>query len=669
MMKLVQKRTCIGTLLLGLALVLMIDTASAEGTYLRPSGDSNSRLEIKGAIVGDDVTTVLFWTWPDRGDPDFKKTCPVNFYTVAVNSDLSHGEPTLAAKGVCTGLSLAHAGLLESGASKLVSGDRLEEWLDGEQISNTTFTSMKELGTLRVEASEMGSQYFDFSPSGDVVMAILVSGYSASDWPGVSAVVASLKPDNEKRWLLKLNQTNEQFMMDRLWAADDGGALLSISVTDTSSMVPDPQTQLLVVSAEGVSSTIQLMNVAEQFDMNSIRPGSEEDMQKFFAHQKNNRSEAIKKLSARARDGGGFDVLIWRESPVESRTGQFLLRIGSNGSVESEFFLGSVIEDHGLDNWFDFSVAGGQLVLLSKVQATQKGVQSRRKTWGQTAISRIDLESQKADSRLVPLDRQYLEDAMNAGDEGQQYLEARPDSTPVLLTYLGGVPLALGQRYTKGGSQLHLQEMNGDLMAFTEAYDRQQTKIAKEQQTAQKKADRSARETQLAQDTQSITGMSQDEFDGLDDKEQMQILMQDGNMEAVMAAVMKQAQAAQSGMTPEQQAQMQQIMQGNGMQMPANTMPDTHTTESVPAEQPEEILTVDSLQRGHIQYRSSSKEAVSLKVINRQTGDELMSRDFPDGVIDEYVSLGRYKLPFEQLGVIISDVSGDVLEDLTPELK
>ena len=140
-------------------------------------------------------------------------------------------------------------------------------------------------------------------------------------------------------------------------------------------------------------------------------------------------------------------------------------------------------------------------------------------------------------------------------------------------------------------------------------------------------------------------------------------------MEAMVAAVMKQAQAAQSGMTPEQQAQMQQIMQGNGMQMPANTMPDTHTTESVQAEQPEEILTVDSLQRGHIQYRSSSKEAVSLKVINRQTGDELMSRDFPDGVIDEYVSLGRYKLPFEQLGVIISDVSGDVLEDLTPELK
>ena len=267
---------------------------------------------------------------------------------------------------------------------------------------------------------------------------------------------------------------------------------------------------------------------------------------------------------------------------------------------------------------------------------------------------------------------------MNAGDEGQQHLEAQPGSTPVLLTSLGGIPLAVGQRYTRAGTQLSLQEASDDLPAFTEAYDKQQKKIASQQRAIQKKADRKARQAQLERDKEAITGMSGQDFDNLSDKEQVEILMQEGNMEALMAAAMKQMEGAQANMSPEQQAQMQaqmaqvqQMMQGASTAIPAAekngaTGPGQSPVASQQAEEKPASLTVDSMMRGHLQYKHTSGQAVSVSVINRQNDEELLIKEFANGVIDEYLSLRRYQLPLEQIGILIKDDSGATLEDLTP---
>lgn len=67
-------------------------------------------------------------------------------------------------------------------------------------------------------------------------------------------------------------------------------------------------------------------------------------------------------------------------------------------------------------------------------------MQAKRKGWMQTVVSWIDLDTGVPISRLIPLDRRYLEAAMNAGDAEMQYLDGLPGGEPALLTSLGGVP-------------------------------------------------------------------------------------------------------------------------------------------------------------------------------------------------------------------------------------
>ena len=55
-------------------------------------------------------------------------------------------------------------------------------------------------------------------------------------------------------------------------------------------------------------------------------------------------------------------------------------------------------------------------------------------------------------------------------------------------------------------------------------------------------------------------GMNRQEFEALSKEEQLMHMMQSGDMEAIMATAMEQAAAAQSGMTPEQAAQIQAQM-------------------------------------------------------------------------------------------------------------
>ena len=76
---------------------------------------------------------------------------------------------------------------------------------------------------------------------------------------------------------------------------------------------------------------------------------------------------------------------------------------------------------------------------------------------------------------------------------------------------------------------------------------------------------------------------------------------------------------------------------------------------------------MDALLRGHVQYKSSNGEATTLSLINRQNSKEIMQKEFPDGDIDEYISLGRFELPAEQIGALIKGADGQVLENLKPK--
>jgi len=132
-------------------------------------------------------------------------------------------------------------------------------------------------------------------------------------------------------------------------------------------------------------------------------------------------------------------------------------------------------------------------------------------------------------------------------------------------------------------------------------------------------------------------------------------------------------------MTPEMRAQMATIMaqmgqgQGAGGQTAVPlTMPAIqpkaapgHSSDDAKV-LPENALKVDAGKRGFIEYENKDGRLVTLLIFNRQTGAELLKKDYPDGVIYEYVDFSQFKLPLEQIGVIYREVAGMILKDLTP---
>jgi hypothetical protein len=665
---------CAATLVALLA--IFSNFASAASQTLRLEQDSNSRLVVENAIINGNETTIFFWTWPYMGDPNSGKPCGLNFYSVTLRSGLPSVRPQTLAKGVCGGIT-AKGGILDNGDALIMVRDRLERWQGGKKISSELFSAIGTTSKLRISTDNAGTQFFDISPAGDLVMAIPVGGYIAKDFPDSSLIMASLKPGTEKRWQLKLNDVGTYYTINNIWAARDGGALLHISPTSVDPKVAVSERQLRFVSANGTESQFMLTEAEAPFDVTSMRPGSEEDLQKFFESQKNAKPESIEMLSARPGDGGGFDVLFHRTGGVDGQEGHFLYRIAADGSLQSETALGSHLEDYGLEKWTDFYVSDGQLILLSRVMATQHGVQSRRAKWMQNTVSRVDLETGIPVSRLIPLDQRYLEAAMNSGDEGRQYLEGQPGGESVLLTSVGGLPLSVALGWLKGRNTLRLNEATEDLVVFTEVYDERQVKMTKKKASQQRKIDREARKKQMNDDMAAATGMSPEDYAALSNKEQKEAMVSEGDMDAMMAAVMKQAEAAQqsmaaSGASPKQLAQMEaamaqarQMMQGGGYGV---AMPGSASAVDAPeAEASVQVLTVDTQLRGHIQFKNRDGKLTTMVVFNRQTGEELLKKEYADGVIDEYVNFGRYKLPPEQIGIVIRNISGEILEELTPE--
>jgi hypothetical protein len=674
-------------------------TALGAGFTLRLDHDANSRITVENVIIDKDTTTIFFWTWPYLGDPGSGKDCPLNFYSVTLQPGLNSVQPTTVANQVCGGL-LSKGGITRNGDALILVRDRLERWREGEKISSESFSSLEATRRLGVTTDNMGGQFYSLSPAGDLVMAIPGAG----DPSGPSLVITSLKKDGKQRWQLGLTDVGDTFSLERIWAGHDGGALLYISTHRVDTMMPVSEPQLRIVTAAGRQSTVKLMTIGEQFDIASVRPGSEQDLQKFYQHQRSSKPEKLETLSARPRDGGGFDVLFHRSGGAAGRAGHFLQHIGPDGSLQSETPLGRHIEDHGLQDWIDFYLQGDQLVLLSRVMATQHKVNSKRKRWMQNAVSWVDLGTGVPVSRLIPLDERYLEAAMNSGDEGRQYLEGQPGGEPAMLTSVGSVPLAVGIGWIKGRNTLRLNEATEDLVAFTETYDNRQQQIAKDKAGQQRKADRVARQQQLNADLAKSVGMTPEAFAALSKKERKEVMIRQGDPAALQAMMTKRAGAAQQAippqqatapaamnaqvaaamaqvrqqmennpnMTPEMRAQMASIMAQMGQASPGQASPGQAATQPQPAAAsaaPGNSLKVDSKLRGFLEYENEQGDPLVLLIQNRKTNRELLKKEYSDGVIYEYMDFSRFSLPLEQIAVIYQLKGGKVLENLTPVIS
>ncbi len=662
-------------------MVLFSANIVAAGNTLIPN-DSNSRITVENAVVDGNETTVFFFTWPDMGDPNSGKSCPLNYYSVKLKPGLPSANADVVAKGVCGGL-FQKSRLLDSGDALIIVHDRLERWRRGEKIKSQTFSSIDAVSKLGVTTDMMGGQFYDFSLSGDVVL-LIQSGdhtYDRKEYAGSLMVMTGMKPDGRRRW-------EERFVKDSLattahsvWAATDGGALMHMTKFKQSagSLVGVEEEQLLFISADGSKELFMLTEPDKPFAFNDMNNVSKEDMAKFYEHQRNAKPESLKKVEAIARKGGGFDVLFHRVGGEEGREGFFLYRIGPDGSLLSEISLGNQITEHGLGRWFDFYVDGEQLVLLSSAAVTQKVVRKVKKKWGQNIVSWIDLDTGIPTPRMIPLDERYLEAALNAGDAGQQYLDGQPGSEPELLATLGGKPLVVSIGWISHRQVLRLNEADEQLLAYTETYDEKQAKLAKEESRKQRKANREASKQRMNADMAAAVEMTPEEYAALSNKERKEAMVRSGDMDAMMAAMaeMQAKMANDPNMTPEMRAQMSAMMAQMG-QSPGGQVTGTpglpgaqppvaparnNTSEAV---LPENTLKVDFGKRGFLEYENKDGRLVTLLIFNRQTEEELLKKDYPDGVIYEYVDFSRFNLPLQHIGVNYKDVDSLVLKDLTP---
>jgi len=694
-------------------MVLFSTHVLAAGNTLIPN-DSNSRITVENAVIDGNETTVFFFTWPDIGDPNSGKPCPLNYYSVTLKPGLPFANADVVAKGVCGGL-FQKSRLLDNGVALIIVRDRLERWRRGEQINSQTFSSIDAVSKLGVTTDMMGGQFYDISPNGDVVL-LIQSGdhtYDRNEYRDSSMVMSGLKPDGGRRWEERFSGDPTLTAVKQVWAAPGGSALLYMS--SLANGLADFAWQLHFISADGSRKSIELNKTEEPLDPQSLNNMSPEEWQNHFAKQRDSKTESIKKVEAVARVDGGFDVLFRREGGEEGREGFFLYSIGPDGRLLSDTSLGNQIVEHGLERWFGFYLESEQLVLLSSAAVTQKVVRKVKKKWGQNIVSWIDLDTGTPTARMIPLDEQYLEAALNAGDEGQQYLEGQPGSEPALLTTLGGKPLVISVGWISHRQVLRLNEADEHLVVYTEAFDEKQAKLAKDTSRKQRKANREASKQRMNADMAAAVGMTPEEYAALSNKERKEVMIRNGDMDAMMAVMTKQAQELQQAqgtqqgspaqpaamppdmnaqiaaamaqaqeqiandpnMTPEMRAQMAAIMaqigQGPGGQSTApSSMPAAQSQTAAARGSssqkvlPENTLKVDSGKRGFIKYENKDGRLVTLLIFNRQTDEELLKKDYPDGVIYEYVDFSRFNLPLQHIGVIYREVNEKILEDLTP---
>ena len=671
--------------------------------------DTNSWVVVENAIVDGNETTVFFLTRPDIRDPEARNPCSLNYYSIRLQPGLPSASPAAVARGVCGGTA-QKSRLLDNGDALIIVRDRLERWRAGEKISSRKFSSIDAVSKLGISTDMAGGQFYDIAPDGSLLLAVQ-SGHPAggsNEHAGSAIVMTALKPDGKQRWEARFSQQDAASMVKQVWIGANGSALLHANHLE-SGLSPAEEVRLHFVSAAGSKELIVLNDSGSAPDFANMGNMTPQDLQRYFQQQQQQpEPESIGKLDALARDDGGFDVLFQRKGGGEGRKGFFLYRLDADGNVQTELALGSHIEMHGLERWSDFRIEGNQLILLGQAPVTQKVVRKVRKKWGQNIVSWIDMDTGIPVPRLIPLDKRYLEAAMSAGDEGQQYLEGQPGSEPVLLSKLDGKPLVVSVGWLSKRQIIRLHEADETLTVFTEVMDERQAKADREAGRQQRAADRDAATARMRAAEAAAAGMGEEEYFALSPRQQKEAIIRNAGHEQLMQAMTQEAQTLQEGLAaagpntsrqqaagdpfaaamaqaqqqmandpnipPEMRAQMAAAMagmnQGAGNQaatmpgMPFQAAPQQDTGKH--AALPDNLLKVDAGRRGFIEYENPDGRLMTLLIFDRQSGEELLKKDYRDGVIYEYVDFNRFNRPLEQIGVIYREVSGLILKDLTP---
>ena len=699
----------------GLILPCLLAFLTAISGYAHASeniavpADTNSWVVVENAIVDGTETTVFFLTRPDIRDPEARNPCSLNYYSIRLQPGLPSASPAAVARGVCGGTA-QKSRLLDNGDALIIVRDRLERWRAGEKISSRKFSSIDAVSKLGISTDMAGGQFYDIAPDGSLLLAVQ-SGHPAggsNEHAGSAIVMTALKPDGKQRWEARFSQQDAASMVKQVWIGANGSALLHANHLE-SGLSPAEEVRLHFVSAAGSKKLIVLNDSGSAPDIANMSNMTPQDLQRYFQQQQQQpEPESIGKLDALARDDGGFDVLFQRKGGGEGRKGFFLYRLDADGNVQTELALGSHIEMHGLERWSDFRIEGNQLILLSQAPVTQKVVRNARKKWGQNIVSWIDMDTGMPVPRLIPLDKRYLEAAMSAGDEGQQYLEGQPGSEPVLLSKLDGKPLVVSVGWLSKRQIIRLHEADETLTVFTEVMDERQAKADREAGRRQRAADRDAATARMRAAEAAAAGMGEEEYFALSPRQQKEAIIRNAGHEQLMQAMTQEAQTLQErqaaagpntsrqqaagdpfaaamaqaqqqmandpNIPPEMRAQMAAAMagmnQGAGNQaatmpgMPFQAAPQQDTGKH--AALPDNLLKVDAGRRGFIEYENPDGRLMTLLIFDRQSGEELLKKDYRDGVIYEYVDFNRFNRPLEQIGVIYREVSGLILKDLTP---
>ncbi|MEJ8568636.1 hypothetical protein [Elongatibacter sediminis] len=664
--------------------------AASAGLHIPP--DTNSRVLLLNARPAGDTTRVLYATYPDRGDARFGERCAVAAHVATVPPALEPVAAETVSTNLCDMLGLSGT-LLANGEAVLVNADGIGRWRDGGSPEWLNFSALPALRGVEVDPANAGHR-IDINRNGELLVAwVDYSGAGGRDADTTvravrTASVAGL-PGPES-WRAESSQPGIRLSLLGAWIGEAGGALTHINQApnDGSSIALN---EALVPFDAGGQAGEPIVIAADRQPTLEQQTAVGGDLQKLQALLKDSYSESIRQLTTRARAGGGFDVLFDRSSGKDSHEGHFLLRIGPDGAVTAEHNLTAAIVPHGLDDWKDFRIDRDALILLSRVSATQAGITGRRSQYPQNVVSWIPLAGGAPVSRLLPLNRQYLQAVMAARDEELQNLADRPGGPPLALSVLNGQPLAISETYRSRRFALQFDTAADDLPQYTEAYDDLQAKQAKAQARAARKADREARSEAMNAKLAEASGMSPEEFAQLSNRERKEQMLRHGDMDAIMAAAMEQMAAVQqamgangqaaAGMSPEAAAAMQQAMaamaqgmapgmagnaaaSGNAVAGTATATPGANTAGTAAAD--ENRLEVGANGRAFIEYDSPDGQPLTLLIEDRNDNRELLRRLYADGSIYENIDFNTFGVPLERIAVKYVDASGATLRDLTP---
>ena len=440
-----------------LCTALSLNTLWAAESVLAPD-DSNTGISVVNAIALNGETQVFFSTWPNLGDPRSGDDCSLNFYRVPIRPGSVADRAVPVAREVCSGL-IQKSRLLDDGSALIFTNRQLEIWRDGEKEQEYPFKALPQITRQGIVNDVGGPERLSISSAGHVVAA-LQNGQRQLD-------VVSLTALGEEAWRQPLVLEGMALSNLSLVASADGGVLLMITMSGLSA----EHTTLHIFDGSGAESSIALTGDGDSMQASDLDDMTPEEMQAFYMNMATSSPATVKLYSAKNRADGDYDVLYLQKDGDPEAEGLYLLQLSPTGTKEASYFLGNILQDIGLDKWADFEVSGKELRLSGRVLAVQEGVEAKRDRYMQNVVSRIDLDSRQADSRLIPLDQRFLAAAMNAGDEERQYLPGLPGGQPVLITAARDKPVDVTIGMIKQRSVLRITEVSDGFLAWSPESD------------------------------------------------------------------------------------------------------------------------------------------------------------------------------------------------------